>query len=149
MYTVFRVQLYPHSVTYQLTRQSPADPPPLPIRQTAQTHCPMLIIKQGDVFGFFMYFIQHCFICLPSDSTVSEDAGIEPRMAATMAFAVRRSNHSGRSHTRLAIFHPHSARSHPLSARYHPHSARSHQLSARSHPHSARSHPHFAKSHPH
>jgi hypothetical protein len=23
-----------------------------------------------------MYFIQHCFICRPSDSTVSEDAGI-------------------------------------------------------------------------
>jgi hypothetical protein len=34
--------------------------------------------------GFFviislMYVIQHCFICLPSDSTVSEDAGIKPR----------------------------------------------------------------------
>jgi hypothetical protein len=26
-----------------------------------------------------MYFIQHCFVCRPSDSTVSEDAGIEPR----------------------------------------------------------------------
>jgi hypothetical protein len=25
-----------------------------------------------------MYFIQHCFICRPSDSPVSEDAGIEP-----------------------------------------------------------------------
>jgi hypothetical protein len=24
-----------------------------------------------------MYFIQHCFICRPSDSTVSEDAGIK------------------------------------------------------------------------
>jgi hypothetical protein len=30
-------------------------------------------------FFFFMYFIQHCFICRPSDCTVSEDAGIEPR----------------------------------------------------------------------
>jgi hypothetical protein len=29
-------------------------------------------------FGFvFIYFLQHCFICRPSDSTVSEDAGIE------------------------------------------------------------------------
>jgi hypothetical protein len=28
---------------------------------------------------FSKYFIQHCFICLPSDFTVSEDAGIEPR----------------------------------------------------------------------
>jgi len=32
---------------------------------------------------FFMYFIQHCFICRPSDSTVSEDAGIEPGTVAT------------------------------------------------------------------
>jgi hypothetical protein len=30
-----------------------------------------------------MYVIQHCFICRPSDSTVSEDAGIEPRTVAT------------------------------------------------------------------
>jgi hypothetical protein len=31
---------------------------------------------KGDFFGFllFMYDIQHCFICRPSDSTVSEDA---------------------------------------------------------------------------
>ncbi len=30
-----------------------------------------------------MYFIQHCFICRPSDSTVSEDAVIEPGTVAT------------------------------------------------------------------
>jgi hypothetical protein len=42
--------------------------------------------------------IQHCFICRPSDSTVSEDAWIEPRTVATSALAVRRSNHSARSH---------------------------------------------------
>jgi hypothetical protein len=29
-----------------------------------------------------MYFIQHCFFCRLSDSTVSEDAGIEPRTVA-------------------------------------------------------------------
>jgi hypothetical protein len=53
-----------------------------------------------------MYDIQHCFICRPSDSTVSEDTGNEPRtVAATTALAVRRSNHAARSH-------PHSARSH-------------------------------------
>jgi hypothetical protein len=36
--------------------------------------------KEG-FFGFFlfMYDIQHCLICRPSDATVSEDAGIEPR----------------------------------------------------------------------
>jgi hypothetical protein len=33
----------------------------------------------------------------PSDSTVSEDAGIEPRTVATSALAVRRSNHSAKS----------------------------------------------------
>jgi hypothetical protein len=31
----------------------------------------------------FKYFIDHCFICHLSDSTVSEIAGIEPRTAAT------------------------------------------------------------------
>jgi hypothetical protein len=30
-----------------------------------------------DVLGFFkQYFIQHCFTCCPSESTVVEDAGI-------------------------------------------------------------------------
>jgi hypothetical protein len=38
---------------------------------------------------FFWYFIQHCFICRPSDSTVSEDAGNEPRTVVTSALAVR------------------------------------------------------------
>jgi hypothetical protein len=31
-----------------------------------------------------MYCIQHCLICRPSDSTVSEDAWIEPRTVATL-----------------------------------------------------------------
>jgi hypothetical protein len=35
-----------------------------------------------------MYCIPHCFICRPSDSTVSEDAGIEPRTVATMVLAL-------------------------------------------------------------
>jgi hypothetical protein len=34
--------------------------------------------KVGFLFNFFMYFIQRCFICRPSGSTVPEDAGIEP-----------------------------------------------------------------------
>ncbi len=37
------------------------------------------------IFSFFMYVIQHSFIGRPSDSTVSEDAGIEPRTVATLA----------------------------------------------------------------
>jgi hypothetical protein len=48
----------------------------------------------------FMYCIQHCFICRPSDSTVSEDAGIESRTVATSTLAVRRS-----ITTRLDIIH--------------------------------------------
>ncbi len=44
------------------------------------------------IFSFFMYDIQHWFICRPSDSTVSEDAGIGPRTVATTALAVRCSN---------------------------------------------------------
>jgi hypothetical protein len=32
----------------------------------------------GGFLDFFpMYCVQHCFICRPSDSTVSENAGIE------------------------------------------------------------------------
>jgi hypothetical protein len=49
-----------------------------------------------------MYDIQHCFIC-PSDSTASEDAGIEPRTVATTALTVGRSNHSGRSHAQIRL----------------------------------------------
>jgi hypothetical protein len=44
-----------------------------------------------------MYDIQRRFICRPSDSTVSDDAGIEPGPFATTALAVRRSNHLARS----------------------------------------------------
>jgi hypothetical protein len=33
----------------------------------------------GFYFFFFSYYIQHCFICRHSDSTVPTDAGIEPR----------------------------------------------------------------------
>jgi hypothetical protein len=35
---------------------------------------------------------------IPSDYIMSEDAGIEPRTGATSALAVKRSNHSARSH---------------------------------------------------
>jgi hypothetical protein len=56
------------------------------------------IFFKGGIFG--VYDIQHCFICRPSDSTVSEDAAIEPRTVATTALAVRRSNHSARSQPR-------------------------------------------------
>jgi hypothetical protein len=59
-----------------------------------------MIFLKGDLIGFFllMYEIQHCFICRPTDSTLSEDAGIKIGTVATTALAVRRSNHSARSH---------------------------------------------------
>jgi hypothetical protein len=66
----------------------------------------LIVFLKGDFF-FFMYVIQQCFICRPSNSTVSEEAGIEPRSVATLALTATRSNHSTRSH-------PHLARSHPL-----------------------------------
>ncbi len=66
------------------------------------------LFKHG-FHGFFFFFlccIQNCFICRPSDSTVSEDAGIETRTVAT-SLAARRSNHPARSHpqTRLGLIH--------------------------------------------
>jgi hypothetical protein len=44
---------------------------------------------------------QHCFICCPSVSTVSEGVEIEPRTTATLALLFRRSFHSAISHPRL------------------------------------------------
>ncbi len=35
-----------------------------------------------------MYVIQYFFICRPPDFTVSEDAGVEPRTAATLAWII-------------------------------------------------------------
>jgi hypothetical protein len=49
-------------------------------------------------FFLLLYVIQHCFICRPSDSTVSADAGIEPRTVATLAQKAKLSHHSARSH---------------------------------------------------
>ncbi len=39
-------------------------------------------LLKGFIFFFFSYYIQHCFICRPSDSTVPTDAGIEARTVA-------------------------------------------------------------------
>jgi hypothetical protein len=51
---------------------------------------------------YFYYFSVRysTLLCLPPlrYSTVLEDAGIEPRTVATLALAVRHSNHSARSH---------------------------------------------------
>jgi hypothetical protein len=71
-----------------------------------------IIFKQGDFLNFFlcMYFIKHCIICRPSYSTVTEDAGIEPRTVSSSKLADRRDA--------LALFiilcSSHSATSHPI-----------------------------------
>ncbi len=86
----------------------------------------------GGVLVILQYFIEHCFICRPSDSTVSVDAGIEARTVATPALAVRRSIQSARSHPLIfsARSHPQQARSHPLNRLDLIHlSVRSHPLS--------------------
>ncbi len=53
---------------------------------------------KGGYFELFsdtlLYFYSTLLLCRPSDSTVSEDTGIEPRTVATLVLAVRRSNHS-------------------------------------------------------
>ncbi len=51
-----------------------------------------------DYLFLFMYVIQHCFNCRPSDFPVSADAGIEPTTVATFTLTARRFNHSARSH---------------------------------------------------
>jgi hypothetical protein len=46
------------------------------------------------IFLIFMYVIQHCVICRPSDSSVSVNAGIDPKTVATSALTARRSKPS-------------------------------------------------------
>jgi hypothetical protein len=63
-------------------------------------------LKDHFLDFFIKYFSLHCFICHPSDSTVPEDAGIEPRTVVILWL--------WRSHvltTRLDLIN-HSARSH-------------------------------------
>ena len=47
----------------------------------------------NNVFFYVPYSIPHGLICRPSDSTMLEDTGMEPRTVATLALEVRRSNH--------------------------------------------------------
>ncbi len=58
--------------------------------------CPPLIFDNRGIFfrcGTLSNRVLH-LLCRPSDSTVSEDAGIEPRTDATLELADRRSNYS-------------------------------------------------------
>ncbi len=112
------------------------------------------------------FFTQNCFVCRRSDSSVSEDAGIEPKTVATSALAVRRSNYISSTlghisttirlhliHTwlhpihNLATSHSHSATTHPQLGYIS--STLGYILStlATSQPPSATPHPHSATSH--
>ncbi len=48
-------------------------------------------------YFILLYFIRHCFLCRPSDSTVSEDAGTEHMTVATLSLTFTRSKQSARS----------------------------------------------------
>ncbi len=79
---------------------------------------PLSLSDVKRVFWILLFYVRYSLLHLPplSDSTVSEDAGIEPRTAKTLALTARRSDHSARSH-------PQSTRSHPqLGYRSHPQS---------------------------
>ncbi len=65
-------------------------------------------LKWDFLFIFCWYFIQHCFICWPSDFTASEDAGIEPRTVATSACQLSGALTTRQEHILI------SARPHPL-----------------------------------
>ncbi len=76
--------------------------------------CALKAFFEGAFLDFFFLcgIIHRCIICRPSDSTLSENAGIGPRTVATLALTARRSNHSARSqplldliHTRLDLIH--------------------------------------------
>jgi hypothetical protein len=49
----------------------------------------IFIVRKVGLLFFFVHYIQHCFSCRPSDSTVSEDARIEPKTVATLALATQ------------------------------------------------------------
>ncbi len=66
-------------------------------------------IQKGGIFLLLYSTLLHL---PPQDSTVSEDAGIAPRTAATSALAVRRSNRSARSHQNLSLHIPSYRQSH-------------------------------------
>ncbi len=80
----------------------PVSPPPYsPTYSSPKQSVGKWFLLKRDFVFVCMYLIQHCFICRPSDSSVSENAGMEPRSIVTLPLAVKRSNHSARSHPPL------------------------------------------------
>ncbi len=92
-FTVLSVRLRQHHLTLSCPKMK------------AQVKVKTFFCQKGKFFWIFFtagYLIQHYFICRPSDFIVSEDAEIYPRTVATLALAVRRSNHSAISSTQLS-----------------------------------------------
>ncbi len=52
-----------------------------------------IILTGGFFWCFLCPLLNTASSCRPLDTTVSEDAGIEPRTVATLALAVRRSHY--------------------------------------------------------
>ncbi len=89
--------IFPSAARVSLTKLSPLWESLVSDTSRLGTGKPLIFFYSVDFFfwggDFFSFYIQHCFICRPSDSTVPTDAGIVPRTVATGALAVRRSNH--------------------------------------------------------
>jgi hypothetical protein len=87
----------------------------------------VLHVDRGIFSIFFMYFIQHCFICHPQILLCRkmQDAGIEPRIVATLALAVR----LDLIHTRLDLIQTLLDHLIHYSARFHPQYMYPHVLS--------------------
>ncbi len=71
-------------------------------------HLLLLFFLKAGFFGIFLSTLlnsalSHSSAAPQSDSAVSEDAGFQPITVATLALAVRRSNHSARSHRHLGL----------------------------------------------
>jgi hypothetical protein len=53
-------------------------------------HLQCVFLVATGLAWIFMYYIQHCSNCRPSDSTMSEDAGLEHRTVETLQLKIRR-----------------------------------------------------------
>jgi hypothetical protein len=64
----------------------------------ARSYVPVKEITWGSFWIFYVLYSTLLNHHRPLDFSVSEDAGIEPRIVATLALAIRHSNHSARSY---------------------------------------------------
>jgi hypothetical protein len=86
---------------------------------TTTIYVSFLAFHKKRIFGdFFLYDIQYCFICRPTDATVSKDAGSNPGLLGLWHWQPD-------ALTTRIVSHPLSAGAHPSWARSNPHSATS------------------------